>query len=49
MAHNLEAGIEPIEALQPDIYNVRAVDTVCPEDDFFRLMDVCAEEAVGKV
>jgi nitrite reductase/ring-hydroxylating ferredoxin subunit len=49
MAHNLEAGIEPIEALQPDIYNVRAVDMVCPEDDFFRLMDVYAEEAVGKV
>jgi hypothetical protein len=45
----LEDGIEPVEALQPEIYNVRAVDMVSPEDDFFRFMDLYAEEAVGKV
>jgi hypothetical protein len=28
---------------------VRAVDMVCPEDDFFRFMDLYGEEAVGKV
>ena len=28
---------------------MRAVDMVCPEDDFFRFMDLYAEEAVGKV
>jgi hypothetical protein len=49
MARDLEEGIEPVEAVQPDIYNVRAVDMVCPEDDFFRFMDLYAEEAVGKV
>jgi phthalate 4,5-dioxygenase len=49
MARDLEEGIEPVEALQPEIYNVRAVDMVCPEDDFFRFMDLYAEEAVGKV
>jgi phthalate 4,5-dioxygenase oxygenase subunit len=49
MARDLEAGVEPIEALRPEIYNVRAVDMVCPEDDFFRFMDLYAEEAVGKV
>jgi hypothetical protein len=26
---------------------VRAVDMVCPEDDFFRFMDLYAEEALG--
>jgi LigXa C-terminal domain like len=36
MARDLEEGIEPVDALQPEIYNVRAVDMVCPEDDFFR-------------
>ena len=49
MARDLADGIEPVEALQPEIYNVRAVDMVCPEDDFFRFMDLYAEEAVGKV
>ena len=49
MAHDLAEGIEPVAALQPEIYNVRAVDMVCPEDDFFRFMDLYAEEAVGKV
>ena len=34
---------------EPEIYNVRAVDMVCPEDDFFRFMDLYAAEAVGKV
>jgi phthalate 4,5-dioxygenase len=49
MARDLEEGIEPVEALRPEIYNVRAVDMVCPEDDFFRFMDLYGEEAVGKV
>jgi phthalate 4,5-dioxygenase len=49
MAHDLEEGIEPMEALQPEIYNVRAVDMVCAEGDFFRFMDLYAEEAIGKV
>ena len=49
MARDLEDGIEPVEALRPEIYNVRAVDMVCAEDDFFRFMDLYAEEAVGKV
>src|SRR5919109_4146456 len=34
MARDLQDGIEPSEALQPEIYNVRAVDMVCPQDDF---------------
>jgi phthalate 4,5-dioxygenase oxygenase subunit len=49
MARDLEEGIEPVAVLQPEIYNVRAIDMVCPEDDFFRFMDLYAEEAVGKV
>jgi phthalate 4,5-dioxygenase len=49
MARDLADGIEPVEALQPEIYNVRAVDMVCPEDDFLRFMDLYGEEAVGKV
>jgi phthalate 4,5-dioxygenase len=49
MARDLEEGIEPMEALQPEIYNVRAVDMVCAEGDFFRFMDLYAEEAIGKV
>lgn len=49
MARDLAEGIEPVEALQPEIYNVRAVDMVCAEDDFFRFMDLYAEDAVGKV
>jgi hypothetical protein len=49
MARDLAEGIEPVEALEPDIYNVRAVDMVCPEDDFLRFMDLYAEQAVGKV
>jgi predicted RecB family nuclease len=49
MARDLQAGIEPVEALRPDIYNVRAVDMVCPEGDFLRFMDLYADEAVGKV
>jgi phthalate 4,5-dioxygenase oxygenase subunit len=49
MARDLEDGIEPIAALQAEIYNVRAIDMVCPEDDFFRFMDLYAKEAVGKV
>jgi nitrite reductase/ring-hydroxylating ferredoxin subunit len=49
MARDLAEGIEPVSALQPEIYNVRAVDMVCPEDDFFHFMDRYAAEAVGKV
>jgi phthalate 4,5-dioxygenase oxygenase subunit len=49
MARDLEDGIEPVEALRPEIYNVRAVDMVCAEGDFFRFMDLYAEEALGKV
>lgn len=49
MARDLQNGLEPTEALRPEIYNVRAVDIVCPEDDFFQLMDVYAAEALGKI
>jgi hypothetical protein len=49
MARDLQNDIEPVEALHPEIYNVRAVDMVSREDDFFRFMDLYAEEAVGKV
>ena len=49
MARDLEDGIEPVEALRSEIYNVRAVDVVCAEDDFCRFMDLYAEEAAGKV
>jgi phthalate 4,5-dioxygenase len=49
MALDLQDGIEPSEALRAEIYNVRAVDMVCPEDDFFRFMDLYADAAVGKV
>jgi phenylpropionate dioxygenase-like ring-hydroxylating dioxygenase large terminal subunit len=48
LANNLQNGIEPTAELQPEIYNVRAVDMVCKEDDFFRFMDLYAEEATGK-
>jgi phenylpropionate dioxygenase-like ring-hydroxylating dioxygenase large terminal subunit len=47
MARDLQRGIEPSAALQPEIYNVRAVDMVCPEGDFLRFMELYAEEAVG--
>ena len=47
MARDLQHGIEPSAALQPEIYNVRAVDMVCPEADFLRFMELYAEEAVG--
>jgi hypothetical protein len=49
MARDLQDGIEPVEALRPEVYNVRAVDMVCPEDDFFRFMDLYADAALGKV
>jgi hypothetical protein len=49
MARDLHNGIEPTAALQPEIYNVRAVDMVCKEPDFLRFMDLYAEEALGKV
>jgi phthalate 4,5-dioxygenase len=49
MAGHLQDGVEPAQALRPEIYNVRAVDMVCPEDDFFRFMEVYSDEAVGKV
>lgn len=49
MARDLQNGIEPTAALQPEIYNVRAVDMVSPEDDFRRFMDLYAEAALGKV
>jgi phthalate 4,5-dioxygenase oxygenase subunit len=48
IARDLQDGVEPTEALRPEIYNVRAVDMVCKEDDLFRLMEVYAEEALGK-
>jgi hypothetical protein len=49
MASDLQNGIEPSAALQPEIYNVRAVDMVCKEPDFLRFMDLYAEEAIGTV
>jgi phenylpropionate dioxygenase-like ring-hydroxylating dioxygenase large terminal subunit len=49
MAQALQNGVEPSEALQPEIYHVRAIDMVSPEPDFLRFMDLFAEEAVGKV
>jgi phenylpropionate dioxygenase-like ring-hydroxylating dioxygenase large terminal subunit len=49
MARDLMQGTEPTAALQPEIYNVRAVDMVSPESDFFRFMELYAEEAVGQV
>lgn len=49
MARDLQDGVEPTEALRLEIYNVRAVDMVCPEDDFFHFMDLYADEALGKV
>jgi phthalate 4,5-dioxygenase len=49
MARDLQNGIEPSAALQPESYNVRAVDMVCKEPDFLRFMDLYAEEAIGKV
>jgi hypothetical protein len=48
MAQALQGGVEPSAALPPEIYNVRAVDMVCKEDDFLRFMDLYAEEAAGK-
>jgi nitrite reductase/ring-hydroxylating ferredoxin subunit len=47
MARDLQNGIEPSAALQPEIYNVRAVDMVSPEADFLRFMEQYAEAAVG--
>ena len=49
MAHDLQDGVEPTAALQPEIYNVRAVDMVCKESDLFRFIDLYAEEATGKI
>ena len=49
MARALEDGVEPTAALQPEMYNVRAVDMVCKEADFLRFMDLYADEAAGKV
>jgi hypothetical protein len=49
MARDLQDGIEPTSALQPEIYNVRAVDQVSSEADFSRFMDLYAEAALGKV
>ncbi len=49
MARDLQDGVEPAEALRPEIYNVRAVDKVCPEDDFLHFMEVYADEAAGKL
>lgn len=49
MARALQEGIEPTAALRPEIYNVRAVDMVCKEDDFLRFMALYAEEARGKI
>jgi hypothetical protein len=49
MARDLQDGIEPIAALKPEIYNVRAVDQVSSEADFSRFMDLYAEAALGKV
>jgi hypothetical protein len=49
MARDLQDGIEPIAALKPETYNVRAVDQVSPEADFSRFMDLYAEAALGKV
>jgi phthalate 4,5-dioxygenase len=49
MARDLQNGVEPVAALQPEIYNVRAVDMVSSEDDFFHFMNLYAGEAVGKV
>ncbi len=49
MARDLQHGIEPAAALRPENYNVRAVDMVYKEDDFFRFMDLYADDARGKV
>jgi phthalate 4,5-dioxygenase oxygenase subunit len=49
LARDLQNGKEPTEALQPEIYNVRAVDMVCKEPDLFRFMDIYADEATGRV
>ena len=49
MARDLQAGIEPTEALRPEIYHVRAVDLVSAEHDFLRFMELYAAEAMGKV
>jgi hypothetical protein len=49
MAQDLQNGVEPTAALQPESYHVRAVDMVCKEADFFRFMEIYAEAAVGKV
>jgi phthalate 4,5-dioxygenase oxygenase subunit len=49
MARDLQDGIEPTAALRPEGYNVRAVDMVAPESDFFRFMDLYADAAVGRV
>jgi hypothetical protein len=48
-ARDLQHGVEPTQALRPEIYHVRAVDLVSSEDDFLRFMDLYADEAVGKV
>lgn len=49
MARDLQNGIEPSAALDPTIYNVRAVDMESKEADFDRFMDVYADEARGQV
>jgi nitrite reductase/ring-hydroxylating ferredoxin subunit len=49
MARDLQNGIEPIAALQPQAYNVRAVDQACSEAAFSRFMERYADAAVGKV
>lgn len=48
-ADRVDMPTEPTEALQSEIYNVRAVDMVSAEPDFCRFMDLYADEAVGKV
>ncbi len=49
MARDLQAGIESTAAMNPDVYNVRAVDQVSLEADFSRFMDRYADAALGKV
>jgi phenylpropionate dioxygenase-like ring-hydroxylating dioxygenase large terminal subunit len=49
MAQELQEGIEPVAALKPEAYNVRAVDQVSDEGDFARFMELYADTALGKV
>ena len=49
MARDLQEGVEPYAASHPEVFRIRALDTVSSEGDFLKLLIAEGEKTLAEV